>query len=34
MQPIDDNELEVRKVNIDLKKKKLGINKLLLFDLD
>jgi hypothetical protein len=34
MQLIDDNELEVRKVNIDLKKKKLGINKLLLFDLD
>ena len=34
MQPIDDNELEVRKVNIDLKKKKLGINKLLIFDLD
>jgi hypothetical protein len=34
MQPIDDNELEVRKVNIYLKKKKLGINKLLLFDLD
>lgn len=34
MDPIDQNEIDSRKVDLDLKKKKKGITKLLLFDLD
>lgn len=34
MDPIDDDEIRSRQVVLDLKKKHLGIHKLLLFDLD
>jgi TFIIF-interacting CTD phosphatase-like protein len=34
MDPIKDEEVESRKVTLNLQKKKLGINKLLIFDLD
>jgi hypothetical protein len=34
MDPIDQNEIDSRKVDLDLKKKSKGITKLLLFDLD
>jgi len=34
MEQIDEQEILKRQVTLDLKKKHLGINKLLLFDLD
>jgi hypothetical protein len=34
MDPINPQEIESRKVDLDLKKKHKGITKLLLFDLD
>ena len=34
MDPIKDEEVDARKVNLKLVKKKKGINKLLIFDLD
>lgn len=34
MEQIDEDEIRKRQVTLDFKKKHLGINKLLLFDLD